>query len=103
MQNFKDILETLEDASHIKEIILSNKNETVGIIEKKPGSLGSIRIYNHLWLTYGELNIGAALKGIELYSEYSDEAESCPGQHPNIDRLFDVIENKETLKIKVIK
>ena len=103
MQNFKDILETLEDASHIKEIILSNKNQTVGIIEKKPGSLGSIKIYHHLWLTYGKLNIHAALEGIELYSKHSLEAEKHPGQHPNIDRLFDIVENKETLKIKVIK
>ena len=103
MQNFKDILETLEDASHIKEIILSNKDGVVGSIEKKPGSLGSIKIYHHLWLTYGELNIDAALEGIELYSEHSEEAENHPGQHPNIDRLFEVVENKEVLKIKIIK
>ena len=62
-----------------------------------------IKIYHHLWLTYGELNIDAALEGIELYSEHSAEAENHPGQHPNIDRLFDVVENKQTLKMKIIK
>ena len=67
MQKFKDMLETLEDASHVKKIIMSNeKNEVVGTIENKPGSLGSIKLYNHLFLTFGELNIDAALEGSRL-------------------------------------
>ena len=103
MQNFKDTLETLEDASHIKEIVLSNKDEIISSIEKKPGTLGSIKIYHHLWLIYGELNTEAALEGIDLYCEYSEEAQEHPGKHPNIDRLFDVIECEEILKIKIIK
>ena len=49
MQKFKDILETLEDASHIKKIEFYDKDKTlVGQIENKPGSLGSIKVYHHL-------------------------------------------------------
>ena len=104
MHKFKDTLETFEDASHVKKIILTNKvGEIVGTIENIPGSLGSIKLYHHLSLIFDELSIDAALKGIELYSEYSKEAKNYPGKHPNIDRLFDIIENEETVKIKIIK
>ena len=104
MHKFKDILEKFEDASHVKKIILSNKDGgIVGAIENISGSLGSIKLYQHFYLTFGELSIDAALKGIELYSEYSKEAKNYPGKHPNIDRLFDIIENEETVKIKIIK
>ena len=104
MQKFKDALEKFEDASHVKRIILSNKDgKIVGAIENIPGSLGSIKLYQHLCLTFGELSIDAALKGIELYSEHSKEARNYPGKHPNIDRLLDIIENKKALKIKIIK
>ena len=104
MQKFKDTLEKFEDASHVKKIILSNKSgEIVGSINNIPGSLGSIKLYQHLYLNFGELSIDAALKGIELYSEHSKEAKNYPGKHPNIDRLLDIIENEKNLKIKIIK
>jgi len=104
MQKFKDILETFEDASHVKKIILSNKDgEIVGTIKNIPGSFGSIKLYHHLCLRFGELSIDAALRGVELYSEHSEEAKNYPGKHPSIDRLFYIIEKKETLKITIIK
>ena len=103
MQNFKDMLGTLEDASHIEGIVLSSKDGAISSIKKKPGTHGSIKIYHHLWLAYGELSVDAALEGIDLYCEYSEEAQDHPGKHPNIDRLFDIIENQETLKIKISK
>ena len=41
MQKFKDMLETLEDASDVKKIIITSvSGEEVGVIENKPGSLG---------------------------------------------------------------
>jgi|TARA_B110000967_G_C18489518_1_gene366092 hypothetical protein len=104
MQEFKVILETLENASHIKKIILFNKDgEIEGTIENIPGSLGSIKLYNHLFLKFGGLSIDAALEGVELYSEYIEEAKNYPGKHPNIDRLFNIINKEEALKITVIK
>ena len=68
MQKFKDILETLEDASHIKKIEFYDKDKTlVGQIENKPGSLGSIKVYHHLWRVFGQLNLDAAIEGMDLY------------------------------------
>ena len=62
MQKFKDILETLEDASHIKKIEFYDKDKIlVGQIENKPGSLGSIKVYHHLWRVFGQLNLDAAV------------------------------------------
>ena len=104
MQQFKEILETFEDVSHVKKIILTNKyGKIVSTIENIPGSSGSIKLYHHLYLKFGELTIDAALKGIELYSEHSKEAKDYPGKHPNIDRLLDIIKNEKVLKIKIIK
>ena len=104
MQKFKDVLETLEDASHIKNIEFYNKDqELVGHIENKPGSMGSMKVYHHLWLVFGELNLDAAAEGLDLYSEHTEEAQNHPGKHPNIDRLLDIIETEEVYSIKLKK
>ena len=104
MQKFKDILETLEDASHIKKIEFYDKDKTlVGKIENKPGSLGSIKVYHHLWRVFGQLNLDAAVEGLDLYSEHTEDAQNHPGKHPNIDRLLDIIETEEVFSIKLKK
>ncbi len=104
MQKFKDILETLEDASHIKKIEFYDKDKTlVGQIENKPGSLGSIKVYHHLWRVFGQLNLDAAVEGLDLYSEHTEDAQNHPGKHPNIDRLLNIIETEEVFTIKLKK
>lgn len=104
MQKFKDVLETLEDASHVKKIqLFDEEKELVGQIESKPGSQGSIKVYHHLWVVFGELNLDAAVEGLDLYSEHTEDAQNHPGKHPNIDRLLDIIETEETYSIKIIK
>ena len=100
MKNFNDILATFSDINNIKEIKLFNANgyET-GNILNIPGSQGSIKLYNHLFLIFGELNTNAAIKGLGLYCEHVEDAKHTPGKHPNIDRLLDIIKTKKTLKI----
>ena len=44
MQRFKDILETLNSADHIKEIQLYHEDNLHGVIKSKPGSMGSLLI-----------------------------------------------------------
>ena len=62
MQKFKDILETLDDASHVKKIQLFDKEKNlISTIESKPGTLGSIRVYHHLWKTFCMIDINAAI------------------------------------------
>ena len=104
MEKFKDILETLEEASHVRRIDLFDQaNNLNGSILSKPGTLGSIRVYHHLWKTFGVIDVNAAIEGIELFSEHVKAAENHPGRHPNIDRLLQIIEDESVLTIKIIK
>jgi|TARA_B100001093_G_scaffold489337_1_gene527408 hypothetical protein len=104
MEKFKDILETLEEASHVRRIDLFDQaNNLNGSILSKPGTLGSIRVYHHLWKTFGVIDVNAAIEGIELFSEHVKAAEDHPGRHPNIDRLLQIIEDESVLTIKIIK
>jgi len=103
MKSFKDILKQLPNVDHIKEIKLLNQNgNQSGKILNGPGAFGSIKLYNHLFLIFGELNTDAAIEGLNLYCEHVEDAKNNPGKHPNIDRLIDIIKSKETLQIKII-
>ena len=103
MKNFKDTLATFENIDNIKEIKLFNAHGyESGNILNKPGTEGSIKLYHHLFLVFGELNTIAATEGLDLYCEHVDEAKNNPGKHPNIDRLLDIIKTKESLRIEII-
>jgi hypothetical protein len=65
--------------------------------------MGSLKVYFYLYETYGEINSDAAMEGIDLYAEHTDDAQDNPGKHPNIDRLLDVIDSDITLQIKIIE
>ena len=103
MQNFNDILKTLNSADHVKEIELYTGSKLLGSIESKPGKLGSIKVYNHLFETFGEINPNAAKNGLTLFSEHTEDAQNNPGKHPNIDILLNVINSETTLRIKIIE
>ena len=54
MKNFKASLATFADVSHIKEIkLFNNYGHEAGYILNQPGSQGSIKLYNHLFLEFG--------------------------------------------------
>ena len=103
MKNFNDILATFANINNIKEIKLFDADgyET-GNILNIPGSQGSIKLYNHLFLIFGELNTNAAIEGLGLYCEHVEDAKNNPGKHPNIDRLLNIVKTKETLRIEII-
>ena len=104
MQKFSDVLLTLDDASHIERIELYNKDGSKeGVIENKPGSQGSLKVYAHLARMYGEISLDAAVEGLSLYAEHTPDAENCPGKHPNIDRLLNILENEQPLSVKIIE
>ncbi|HEY0563289.1 MAG TPA: DUF2322 family protein [Methylophilus sp.] len=103
MQKFSDVLLTLESVEHVKRIELFDENDqSAGVIENKPGSQGSVRVYHHLYKMYGSISLDAAVEGLSLYAEHTDDAENCPGKHPNIDRLLDILENEAPLAVKVV-
>lgn len=102
MQKFSDVLLTLDDASHVQRIELLNSDASLaGVIENKPGSQGSLKIYYHLFRMYGEISLDAAVEGLSLFAEHTEDAENCPGKHPNVDRLLNILEDEKPLTVKV--
>lgn len=103
MQKFNDILLTLPGVDHLQAIELASADGSIaGIIENKPGSSGSLKVYHHLWKKWGCINAEAAKEGLALYAEHTQDARNNPGKHPNIDRLFKVIESNNTLAVETI-
>ena len=102
MQKFSDVLLTLDDASHVQRIELFNSDASLaGVIENKPGSQGSLKVYYHLFRMYGEISLDATVEGLSLFAEHTEDAENCPGKHPNVDRLLNILEDEKPLTVKV--
>ena len=103
MTQFKANLDTFPAIDGIARLeLLDSNGKIVGTIENKAGSQGSLRLYLHLANLYGSITPEAAEKGCELYAEHTEDAEENPGKHPNIDRLFEVIDKKQPLTIRKI-
>ena len=101
--SFKDILPTLKDASHIQQLdLLDDQGELVDSIENVPGKSGSVSVYYHVSADNGQLDKAAAQQALQLYAEHTEDARQNPGKHPNIDRLFDLINNNLTYRVIVI-
>jgi len=88
---FSEILSTLASIDHLAAIELSLGEQQSTRIDNKPGSSGSVRVYHALFQEFGEINLAAAEKGLQLYAEHSADAITFPGKHPNIDRLLEII------------
>lgn len=101
MSQFADNLKKLPGISHLAAInLLDGEGSVVAAIENKPGSQGSLAVYNHLAQTYGAITAEAAKKGLEIYAEHTEDARAHPGKHPNIDRLLEIEAGGKTLRAK---
>lgn len=99
--SFAENLKKLPGISHLAAInLLDGEGNVVAGIENKPGSQGSVAVYNHLAQTYGAITPEAAKKGLELYAEHTEDARAHPGKHPNIDRLIELVESGRSLRAK---
>ncbi len=87
------MLAMLESAEHLQRLELADTDGNIERIENKPGTQGSLKVYHHLWKKHGAINAAAAKEGLALYAEHTEDAQNNPGKHPNIDRLFEVLEN----------
>ncbi|MBC7756256.1 MAG: DUF2322 family protein, partial [Bdellovibrio sp.] len=57
MQKFSDVLSTLDNTDHVQRIELYHEDgSTAGIIENKPGSQGSVKLFHHLYKMYGSIS-----------------------------------------------
>ncbi|MFN4239002.1 MAG: DUF2322 family protein [Vogesella sp.] len=102
MPAFADILPTLPAIDGIAALSLHNAaGEQVALLETKPGSSGSVRVYHALWLQHGCINHAAAQQGLALYAEHTADALAFPGKHPNIDRLL-ALQEGDSLSVNVI-
>jgi hypothetical protein len=102
MQKFSDILAGLEPADHLQKIeLLDTNGHLAGLIENKAGSQGSLKVYHHLWKKHGSITVEAAEEGLALYAEHTADAKANPGKHPNIDRLFTVIDSRQALTVRI--
>lgn len=101
--SFAAHLKALPKVSHLAALaLLDAAGEEVARVENRPGQSGSLAVYNHLAQIYGAITPEAARKGLELFAEHTDHARAQPGKHPNIDRLFGIIERDETLRVKQV-
>lgn len=101
MPAFADILPTLPAIDGIAALSLHNAaGEQVALLENKPGSAGSVRLYHALWLQHGCINHAAAQQGLALYAEHTADALAFPGKHPNIDRLIAIEQGGPALRVK---
>jgi hypothetical protein len=102
MIKFSENLQELENTDHIIRLELYDADGNLtGTIENKPGSQGSVKVYHHLYTKYGCINPEAAEDGLDIYAEHTDDAASSPNKHPNIDRLFEILEHSQTITVKV--
>ena len=98
---FADNLKKLPGISHLAAInLLDAEGNVVASIENKPGSQGSLAVYNHLAQTYGSINAEAARKGMEIFAEHTEDERANPGKHPNIARLLSIESGAPALRVK---
>lgn len=102
MPSFSDHLAQLPITDHIQQIALFLPDGSpAGVIENKPGSQGSIRVYHYLLQQHGQIDGPAARAGLKLYAEHTQDAELNPGKHPNIDRLLEVLSSEIVLTAQI--
>ena len=102
-QSFKQVLNALPNIEHIKKINLYDQNDNlIDAIENMQGTQGSLKVYFYLYKNFKEINLSAAQKGLELFSEHTAEAKKSPGSHKNIDRLINIVKNNDTLRVETI-
>ena len=89
---FAENLAGLASADHLTRIELTASDGEMSVIENKPGSQGSLKVYCHLLAKYGRIDGDAAREGLALFAEHAEDARANPGKHPNIDRLLRVVE-----------
>jgi hypothetical protein len=101
-QNFAEILATLPTVNHLAGIQLIWPDDARVVIENKPGSQGSLRIYHHLQARFGAIDAVAAAEGLRLYAEHGEDARRNPGKHPNIDRLLAIVAGADPVRARLL-
>ena len=100
---FAENLQQLPSIAHLAALqLLSPAGEVVASIDNKPGKAGSVAVYAALAARQGCINAAAAEEGLVLFAEHTADARAHPGQHPNIDRLLDVLATGQGYAVRLI-
>ncbi|MEZ2738925.1 DUF2322 family protein [Comamonas jiangduensis] len=102
---FADNLQQLPSVDHVAELQLRDaQGQLVTAIPNQPGKAGSVRVYHALAARHGgQITVAAAHEGLALFAEHTDAARLHPGSHPNIDRLFHIIDSGEALQVQLVQ
>ena len=99
---FAENLSDLAMAEDLAGIELSGPDGVVAVIENKPGSQGSLRLYRYLLTKFSVIDAVAAAEGLVLFAEHTQDARLNPGKHPNIDRLLRIEAGGEPLNASLL-
>jgi hypothetical protein len=102
--SFKDNLALLPSIEGLARIdLVDSTGAVVATIPNEAGKQGSLKLYNYLAEAFGGLNAEAAAHGLEVFAEHTEDARNRPGAHPNIDRLFAILDDGAALEIRAVR
>lgn len=102
--SFKDNLALLPSIEGVVRLdLIEDGGTVVASIENQTGKQGSLAVYQYLLAEFGALDAKAAIHGLEVFAEHTQDARNRPGAHPNIDRLLEIAGGAPTLRIEIIK
>jgi len=100
--SFADNLQQLPTVDHLEQLdVLDEQGRCLTSIPNQPGKAGSLAVYHALWLRHGKLDANAAAEGLTLFAEHTSKAREHPGQHPNIDRLLELIGTTRVWQVRL--
>jgi hypothetical protein len=101
--SFKDNLQCLPSIEGVARLdLIGPAGKTVASIENQAGKQGSLVVYQYLHQSFGSIDVKAAAHGLDVFAEHTADAKNRPGAHPNIDRLFEIIEGASALDVRII-
>lgn len=102
--SFKENVQPLPPTDDLVRIDLVDQTGIlVASIENTPGKQGSLVVYRYLQQSFDILDTKAAAHGLDVFAEHTADAKNRPGAHPNIDRLFEIVDGGAPLEIKLIE
>lgn len=104
MPSFAENLETLPSIDGLDrlELYAPDSHDPTAVIENRPGQSGSLAVYYKVAVDFGGIGPSAAERALELYAEHVEDARAHPGKHPNIDRLFEVVDTDTYYSVRAI-
>jgi len=103
MANDQDKLEGLPSVDNLAGLELYGEGfEPEAWVEHTPDRTTTVAIYYQMAIDYGGISPTAARKALDLFGDQAEEARAHPGRHPDIDRLFEVIDRGQYLSVRAV-